>query len=81
MILSFRDSHQNTNHILLTRLSTTVRRIHVECEWNVFPHDQTVGHSDTREDEVDGVAPHVLVGKNHNVDQVKKSSHSTNYQH
>ena len=44
----------------------------------MLAHDQAVGHSDACEDDVDGVAPHVLVCEDHNVHQVKKGSHGTN---
>ena len=50
--------------------------IHVDGEGDVFNQDQAVCHSNTGQDEVDGVGPHVLVGEDQDVDDVEDNPHT-----
>ena len=49
----------------------------MDVEGDVLHHDQTVSHSNTSEDEVDGVAPHVPVHEHHHVDNVEGGAQDT----
>ena len=54
--------------------------IHVDGERDVFNQDQAVCRSNTGQDEVDGVGPHVLVGEHQDVEQVEDSPHGADHQ-
>ena len=54
--------------------------IHVDGERDVFNQDQAVCRSNTGQDEVDGVGPHVLVGEHQDVEQVEDSPHGADNQ-
>ena len=49
----------------------------MDTEGDVLDHDQAVSHSNTSQDEVDGVGSHVLVGEHHDVDHVEDGSKKT----
>ena len=64
----------------LLRVSVLIiHQVHVECEGDVLNRDQAVSHSNTGQDEVDGVGLHVLVGEDHDVEQVEDSPHAAHY--
>ena len=49
----------------------------MDSEGDVLKHHQTVCHSNPSKNKVDGVGPHVLVGKHQYVDYVKDSAYTT----
>ena len=50
----------------------------MHIEWNVLQQVQEVRHGDAREDHVDGVGPHVLVGQHEEVEDVEDASNDAN---
>ena len=50
----------------------------MNIERNVLQHVQEVGHGDAREDHVDGVGPHVLVGQHEEVEDVEDAANDAN---
>ena len=50
----------------------------MESKRNMFRHDKTVRNSNTGQDQVDGVGPHVLVGQHHDVNKIEDGPHRTN---
>ena len=51
----------------------------MDGEGDVFNQDQAVCRSNTGQDEVDGVGPHVLVSEHQDVEQVEDSPHAAHY--
>ena len=59
--------------------SFIIKNIHVDGERDVFNQDQAVCHSNTSQDEVYGIGPHVLVGEDQDVDDVEDSPHGADH--
>ena len=48
-----------------------IHQIHVDSEGDVLHHDQAVSCSNSSQDKVDRVGPHVLVGQDQHVHHVE----------
>ena len=60
-------------YFLLPGLVSVLHDVHVHTEGDVLRHDQHVSHRDTRQQQVDGVGPHVLYYTDVNIYKVQKT--------
>ena len=56
-----------------------IKDIHVDGEGDVFNQDQAVCHSNSGQDEVDGVGSHVLVGEHQDINDVEDNPHTADH--